>query len=134
MKLWQNFLVFHPQSLNKGLSPKLLWNKSRLGFRFEGSCLKQEDIAPLTPKNLVNVFIVFGLDRCSPHLYVEFPLNDCLLGTAMITRNADPDKYKYITYVIGFNSRWQLFLPDDSMNKNVVIFRVNINSSTYTDN
>ena len=46
-----------PYTANKSLSPKLLWNKSRLTLRFEGSCLKQEDASPFTPNNVVNLFI-----------------------------------------------------------------------------
>ena len=44
---------------NKVLSPKLLWNKSRLRLRFEGSCLKQEHATPFTPNNVVTFFIVY---------------------------------------------------------------------------
>ena len=49
-------------TVNKILSPKLQWNKSRLRLRFEGSCLKQEDTTPFTPSNVVNLFIVYKLD------------------------------------------------------------------------
>ena len=33
--------------LFNSLSPKILWNKSRIGVKFEGSSLKQEDTALL---------------------------------------------------------------------------------------
>ena len=39
-----------PYTANKVLSPKLLWNNSRLTLRFEISCLKQEDTTPFTPR------------------------------------------------------------------------------------
>ena len=39
-----------PYTTNKVLSPKLLWNNSRLRLRFKGSCLKQEDEPAYTPK------------------------------------------------------------------------------------
>ena len=47
---------------NKILSLKLQWNKYKLRLRFEGSCLKQEHATPVTPNNIVNLFIVYELD------------------------------------------------------------------------
>ena len=32
-----------PYTANKSLSPKLIWNKSRIRLKFEGTCLKQGD-------------------------------------------------------------------------------------------
>ena len=55
-----NEIFTPPYTANKSLSPKLIWNESRI--RFKGSCLKQEDKAPFTPKNVVNIFIVYELD------------------------------------------------------------------------
>ena len=65
---------------NKILSLKLLWNKSRLRLRFEGSCLKQEDTTLFTSNNVVNLFIVYKLDTWSRDLNAEFTLKDCLFG------------------------------------------------------
>ena len=48
-----------PYTINKILSPKLQLNKYKLRLRFEGSCLKQEDTTPFTPKDIVNLFIVY---------------------------------------------------------------------------
>ena len=64
-----------PYTANKSLSPKLIWNKSRIRLKFEGGCLKQEDKAPFTPKIEVNLFIVYELDRWSRDLNT---LKDCL--------------------------------------------------------
>ena len=50
---------------NKVLSPKLRRNKSRLRLIFKESCLKQEDTTPITPNNVVNLFIVYELDTWS---------------------------------------------------------------------
>ena len=53
-----------------------------------------------------------------------FALKDCLFGGVKLRKNADPDKYVYIGYGIRFDSRSESSLPDDSMGKNVIIFRV----------
>ena len=47
---------------NKNLSPKLIRNDSRIRLKFTGSCLKQENKAPFTPKNVLNLFIAYELD------------------------------------------------------------------------
>ena len=52
----------------------------------------------------------------------------------MLTKNADPDKYKYSGYSIGFDSRSKFSLDDGSIGKNVVIFGVDMSSSVRIDN
>ena len=52
-----------PYTANKSLSSKLLWNKWRLRLRFEGSCLKQGNITPFTPNNVVNLSIVLSMNQ-----------------------------------------------------------------------
>ena len=90
--------------VNKIISPKLQWNKSRLRLRFEGSCLKQEDTTPITPNNVVNLFIVYELDTWSQDLNVDFTLKYWLIGSVKITKNADTDKYSHSGYGIEFDS------------------------------
>ena len=53
-------------------------NNSRIRLKFKGSYLKQEDKAAFTPKNVVNLFIVYELDTWSQGLNTEFTLEDCL--------------------------------------------------------
>ena len=38
-------------------------NNPRIRLKFKGSCLKQEHKAHITPKNMVNLFIVYELDQ-----------------------------------------------------------------------
>ena len=57
-----------------------------------------------------------------------------LLGAVKITKNSDPDKYVYTGYGIVFDSRSEFSLPDGSMDKNVVIFGVDMSSSLHIDN
>ena len=92
--------IFEPlYTANKSLSHKLLWNKSRPWFRFEGKCLKQKDTTPFTLNNVVNL-IVYKLDRWSPGLNTDFTPKNWLFGTVKLTKNADADKYKYCCYSI----------------------------------
>ena len=57
-----------------------------------------------------------------------------MFGAIKLTKNADPDKYKYRGYIIGFYLRSEFSLPDGSMGKNVIIFRVDMSSSVDIDN
>ena len=51
-----------------------------------------------------------------------------------LTKNADPDKYKYSGYGIGFDSRSEFSLPDGTMGRNVIIFGADMSSSVHVDN
>ena len=60
-----------PFKSNKSLSPKMVWmNNSRIRLEFQGSCLKQ-DKAAFTPNNVVNLYIVYELNKLSQDLKAE---------------------------------------------------------------
>ena len=48
-----------------------------------------------------------------------------------LTKNADPDKYKYSGYGIGFDSRSFSSLPDNTIGKNVIIVGADMSSSVH---
>ena len=52
----------------------------------------------------------------------------------LLTKNADPDKYVYSGYGIGFDSCWELSLTDGSVDKNIIIFGVDMSSSVHIGN
>lgn len=58
------------------------------------SRLKQEK-ATFTHGNVVHLFTVSEFDRWSIQLKMFLALDDCLFGTAKLTKNADPNKYGY---------------------------------------
>ena len=92
-----------PYAANKSHSPNMLWNESKIRLKFEGRCSKQEYKAPFTPKNVVSLFTVYELNTWSRDLNTDFTLKDCLFGAVMLNKNADPDKYNYSGYSIGFD-------------------------------
>ena len=51
-----------------------------------------------------------------------------------LTKNADPNKYSYSRYGIGFDSRSLFAFPGIHWGKNVVIFGVGNSSSMHIDN
>ena len=70
----------------------------------------------------------------SRDLNSNFTLKDCLLGGAKSAKNADPDKFVYGGYGIGFDSRSLFSLPDYDWGENIIIFGVDVSSSVHIDN
>ena len=64
-------------------------------------------------------------------LKTDFTLNNRLSESVKRTKNADPDKYKYSSYGIRFDSRSEFSFTDGSMGKN---FGADMNSSVHIDN
>ena len=57
-----------------------------------------------------------------------------MCGAAELTVNADRDKYKCSSYVIGFDVRGSFSLSDGSrFGKNVIIFGADMSSSVHID-
>ena len=63
-----------------------------------------------------------------------FTLKDCLFGCVKLAKNADPDKYVYSRYGIVFDSPTEFSLPDGGVDKNVIIFGVDMSSDVHIDN
>ena len=57
-----------------------------------------------------------------------------MFGGVKLTKNADPDKYLYSGYGIGFDTRGQYSLPAGSVGKNVIIFGIDMSLYVHIDN
>ena len=77
--------------------------------------------------------MVYKLNAWSQDFNSGFTLN-CLFGGLKLAINADPDKYIYTGYVIGFVLRSESSLPEGSEGENVIIFGVGMKSSLHIDN
>ena len=51
-----------------------------------------------------------------------------------MTKNGDVDKYKYSGYGIAFDRKGSFSFPGTGLGKNVIIFGVDMSSSTKIDN
>ena len=69
----------------------------------------------------------------SRDLNADFTLNNWLFGSVVLTKNVDPDKYKYSSYGIGFDYRSELSFTDTDVGKNVIIFGADLKSSVHID-
>ena len=86
------------------------------------------------PIKVINLYISYTLDSWSRDLNTYFTLINCLLGSIRLTKNLDPDKYKFSGYIVGFDSRSKFLLTDGSVEKNIIIFWADISSSVHIDN
>ena len=79
-------------------------------------------------------YISYTLGLQLRHLNADFTLTNCLFGYVKLTKKADPDKYKYSIYGIGFVSCSEFSFTDESMGKKFIIFGVDMSSSLHIDN
>ena len=84
-------------------------------------------------KHVVNLYISYELDIWSNDLNTDFLLGNCLLGAVKLSRNVDPDKYRYSGYGIGFDARSDVDWSDGCKGKNIIIFGADMSSSTHID-
>ena len=98
-------------------------------INFNGNCLINISI----PKKVINLYISYKLSTWLRNSNTDFTSDNCLFRSVKLTKNADPDKYVYTGYGIGFDSRSEFPLPDCSMGKNVIIFGTNMSSSVHID-
>ena len=81
-------------------------------MNFSGHCLINNNIS--IPKKVINIYISYILNQWPRNLNTYFTLANCLFGSVKLTNNADPDKYVYTGYGIGFDSRSEFSLSDGS--------------------
>ena len=86
------------------------------------------------PKIVITLYISYILNPWLRDLNIDFTLNKCLFGYVELTKNADPDKYKYSGYVTGFNSCSEFSFTDGNVGKNVIWVGADMSSSVHTDN
>ena len=84
-------------------------------------------------KKAVNLYISHKLDKLVKDLNTGFSLGNCLFGAVKLTKNADPDKYKYSGYSIGFNSRSRFSWRDGIEGNIVIIFGFDNSSFRHID-
>ena len=75
-------------------------------------------------KKAVITYIVYEISK-NFNISNYLTLENCLFGAVTLTKNADIDKYKYSA---------SFSFPDTGFGRNVIIFGVDLSSSTKIDN
>ena len=121
-----------PNTSNYNFNPLLSFFDTKTKVEFKGSCLKQDKITYDHGK-VVNIYIVYEISRNSN--ISNYPtLENCIFGAVSLAKNADIDKYKYSGYGIGFDRKGSFSFPGTGLGRNVIIFGVDMSSSTKFDN
>ena len=113
-------------------TPTLIETRPLPVGKFNGICLIRNNVYNF--RKVINLYITYTLDTSSKDLNTDFTLNSCLFGFVNLIKNADPDKYKYSWYRIGFDSYSEFSLIDCSVGRNIIIFGVDTSSSVQIDN
>ena len=113
------------------LNPRIdHYDMSKIRIKFDGSLLNRFP-RTILHGNIVNIYIVYEIT--SDYKDINYPeLENCLFGSVKLTKNADIDKYGYSGYVIGFDRETSFSFGND-FGKNVIIFGVDMSSSTKID-
>lgn len=65
----------------------------------------------------------------------DFSVGNSLPRAVKLTKDVDPDKYRYSGYGIGFNSYRSFSLSNDSgFRKNIIKFGADMSASVHIDN
>ena len=84
-------------------------------------------------EKIVKIYIVYEISK-SINISNYPTLENCLFGAVSLTKNADIDRYKYSGYGTGFDRHGSFSFPCIGLGRNVIIFGVDMSSSTKIDN
>ena len=117
---------------NYSLNPRIdHYDMSRIRIKFDGSFLNRFP-PTILHGNIINIYIVYEIT--SDYKDINYPtIENCLFGSVKLTKNADINKYGYSGYGIGFDRETSFSFGND-FGKNVIIFGVDMSSSTKVDN
>ena len=114
------------------ITPNLDCYGAKTRAEFNGSYLKQESVT-FNHGKVVNIYIVYEINK-SINISDYPTLENCLFEAVTLTKNGDIDKYKYSGYGIGFDRHGSFSFPGTGLGRNVIIFGVDMGSSTKIDN
>ena len=120
------------KTTNYSITPSLDYYGTRTRVEFNGSYLKQDKVT-FNHGKVVNIYIVYEISK-SINISDYPTLENCLFGAVTLTKNTDINKYKYSGYGIAFDRQGNFSFPGNGLGRNVIIFGVDMSSSTKIDN
>ena len=121
-----------PTTSDYKINPQLSYFGTKTRLEFKGSCLKQDKITYDHGK-IVNIYIAYEISK-NFNISSYSTLENCLFSAVSLIKNDDLDKYKYSGYGIGFDRHGFFSHPSGGTGRNVIIFGVDMSSSTKIDN
>ena len=117
---------------NYSVTPFLDYYGTKTRVEFSGNCLKQGKIT-YTHGKVVNIYTVYEISK-SINISDYPTLENCLFGAVTLTKNDDINRYGYSGHGIGFDRHGSFSFPGAGLGRNVIIFGVDMSSSTKIDN
>ena len=114
------------------LTPSVNYYRDKARLRFTGSVLQQKTVT-YSHKKVVNLYVFYEITNFHDIDYYT-TLANALFGAVKLTKNTGIDKYKYFGCGTGFDGHEYFSRPSRGDGKNVIIFGVDMNSSTKIDN
>ena len=118
---------------DNSLTPLIDHYGSKVRLKFNKSCLKQPNKITCDYGHRVNVFIVYELGASGSNDN-DPTLKNCLFAAVTLLKNVGIEKYGYSGYGTGFDRRSSFSFPGGGFGQNVLIFGVDMSSSTHIDN
>ena len=94
--------------------------------------MKQDKFA-FSHGKVVKIYVIYEISK-SINISDYQTLENFLFGAVTLTKNADINKYKYSGYGVGFDTHGSFSFPSTGLGQNVMIFEVDMSSSTKIDN
>ena len=113
-------------------NPQLSYLGNKIRVEFKVTFSKQGKVSYNYDK-IVNIYIVYEIGK-NFNISTYLTLANCLFGAVILTKNVDIDKYKYSGYGIGFDKHRFFSHPGGGTGRNVIIFGVDMSSSSKIDN
>ena len=114
------------------LTPSVNYYGDKVRLRFTGNVLIKRT-ATYSHQKVVYLFLVHEMTDF--HSISSYPtLANAPFEAAKLTKNVDVDKYKYFGFWIGFDGHGSNLHQSEGDEKNVIIFAVDMSSSTNIDN
>ena len=125
--------ITSPSAANNFLTPSLNYLVTKVRMKFRESCLKEDKIT-YTNEKIVNIYIVYEINKKDDTVVSDTTLENCLFGAVTLTKNTNIDKYGYSRIGIGFDRKGSLSFQSGGYGQNVIIFGVYMSSSLHIDN
>ena len=116
------------ETRNYDITRNLNYYGTKTWVEINGSCSKQDKVS-FDHEKVVSIYIVFDISKSISSSDYPTP-EKCLFGAVSLTKNAFIDKCKYSVYGIEFDRRGSFSFPGTGLGRNVVIFGLDISSST----
>ena len=126
-----NECINPPTTPDKILNPLFNYAGTKARAKLRGDCLKQERVT-FNHGKIVNIYIVFEIEK-NVNISSYPTLENCFFGAFKLAKHIDVPQYKYSVYSIRFGRKWFFSHPSGGTGKNVIIFGVEMSSTTKID-